>query len=214
MTRIEAHRKRPTGRRAGDSGTRDAILDAARDLFAERGFDGASLRAIATAAGVDPGLIRHFFGDKDTLFATTVAARTTIPQRILASLAGDPAGIGERVTDSYLRMWEEPDTRPILLSLVRSAVTSERAGEMLLEIMGARVRESAATALADEGLLGGVALAGSHLIGVALARFVVKMPPIVELSHDALVAEVAPAIQRYLGGAGLSALELDVGVER
>ncbi|GAA4173128.1 TetR family transcriptional regulator [Gryllotalpicola koreensis] len=200
MTVEQTPRKRPTGRRGGDSGTRDDILDAARDLFAERGYDGASIRAIAMTAGVDPALIRHFFGDKDNLFATTVADRTAIPQRIAESLAGDLDTIGRRVTDAYLRMWEEDDTRPVLLSLVRSAVTSDRAAEMLLEILGSRARSTEMNADFTDERMRRIALAAAHLFGIAVARHVIKIPPIAELSHDTLVDDVSPAIQRYLTG--------------
>ncbi len=194
-----AARKRPTGRRAGDSGTRDAILDAARDRFAERGYEGASLRAIATDAGVDPGLIRHFFGDKENLFTATVANRTAIPERILASLGGDPHTVGQRMADTYLRLWEEAETRPILLSLARSAVTSRRAAAMLVETLSSRVRVAEHIEMADERMRR-IALAAAHLFGVAIARHVIEIPAIADLSHEALVAEVAPAIQRYLAG--------------
>lgn len=200
MPDAETTRKRPTGRRAGDSGTRDAILDAARDLFAERGYDGASIRAIATAAGVDPALIRHFFTDKDGLFAAIVSDRSSIPERITAAMPGDPDRLGERITDTYLRMWEEPDTRPILLSLVRSAVTSGRAGEMLMEIMGGRLRNDPALGPIDDHRMRGFTIAAAHLFGVAVARHVLKIGPIADLSHSTLVAEVAPAIQRYIAG--------------
>ena len=92
MTPVPRPRTNPrTGRRAGNSGTRDAILDAATALFAERGYEGASMRTIAAAAGVDPALIRHFFDDKDTLFATVIADRTIIFQQLAASLPGDPS---------------------------------------------------------------------------------------------------------------------------
>ena len=191
-------RKRPSGRRSGDSGTRDAILDAAKDLFAELGYEGASVRAIAGAAGVDPALIRHFFGDKVALFASTVADRTTIPQRMAAALEGDPAQLGARITDSYLRMWEEPDTRAILLSLVRSATTSEHAATMLLDILGARLRDQ--TSAADDERTQRIAISASHLLGVAMARYIVKVPPITAMSHDELVAHIAPTIQTYLTG--------------
>jgi AcrR family transcriptional regulator len=187
-------RTRPTGRRTGDSSTRADILDAARTLFAELGYDGASLRAIASAAQVDPALIRHFFGDKETLFATTFADRTTIPDRMSAAVPGDPEGLGERVTDIYLRLWEDLDTRPILLSLVRSATTSERAAAMLSEILGGRARGAS---IPDVGSAG-VAIAASHLLGVAVARHVIKLPAITGQSHDDLVASIAPTIQRYL----------------
>lgn len=200
MSSADATRRRPTGRRAGDSGTRDAILDAARDLFAERGFDGASIRGIATRAGVDPALIRHFFGDKDGLFAAIVSDRAAIPQRIAEAMAGAPATLGERVTDTYLRMWEEPETRPVLLSLVRSAITSRRAADMLMEIMGARLRSVPQVGATDQPHLRNVALAASHLFGAAVARHVLRLPALADLSHEALVAEVAPAVQRYLTG--------------
>jgi AcrR family transcriptional regulator len=200
MGDIPTPRKRPPGRRVGDSGTREAILDAARDLFAARGYQLASIRAIATAAGVDPALIRHFFGDKEALFTATVADRTTVPQRMLASFDGDAAGVGARLTDTYLRLWEEPETRPILLSLARSAVTSDRAAQMLFEVMGARLRDADGVAGATDQRMRRVVLAASHLLGVAIARYVMKAPPIAELSHDELVAEISPAIQHYLAG--------------
>lgn len=191
-------RTKPSGRRAGDSGTRDAILDAARDLFAEHGYDGASIRAIATAAGVDPALIRHFFGDKDGLFAAIVSDRSMVPQRIGAALPGSPDTLGERVTDAYLGLWEDPEVRPVLLALVRSATTSGRAAEMLMEIMGARLQSEAAIGPLTENRMHDVAIAASHLFGVAVARHVLGVPALAELSHDELVAEIAPAIQRYL----------------
>lgn len=192
--------KRPSGRRAGDSGTRDAILDAARELFAGLGYDGASIRAIASAAGVDPALIRHFFGDKETLFATTVADRTTIPGRILGAFAGDASQLGHRVADTYLRLWEDPDMRPILQALVRSATTSERAAAMLKEVLGARIRSEGSQLDFDDEQMQRVALAAAHMLGIAIARYIIKMPAVAAQSHDALVAEIAPTIHRYLTG--------------
>ncbi len=190
-------RKNPGGRRPGDSGTRDAILDAARGLFAEHGYDGASMRAIAAAAGVDPALIRHFFGDKDTLFVSAVADRTTIPRRLAQAVGTDWSSAGRAVTDAYLRLWEEPDTRRILLALVRSATSSDRAAHMLREVLGARVLEQAGV---DPARIRNVALAAAHLFGVAVARHVIRVEVLVEPTHDQLVAQIAPTIQRYLTG--------------
>ncbi|WP_336603819.1 TetR/AcrR family transcriptional regulator [Agromyces seonyuensis] len=192
--------KRPTGRRAGDSGTRDAILDAARDLFAARGYDGASVRAIATAAGVDPALIRHFFGDKDGLFAATMADRTVIPARIAEHLQGDPATAGNRIVDAYLRMWEEPETRPVLMALIRSATTSEQAVGMLFDVLGGRIREQSGITDPDGERMRRVALAGTQMLGVAVARYVIKLPPIAAMTHAELVEQIGPTIQRYLDG--------------
>ena len=192
-----AERKNPGGRRPGDSGTREAILDAARMLFAERGYDGASVRAIASAAGVDPALIRHFFGDKQSLFAATVADRTSLPDRMLGAIAGDPADVGHRFADAYLSLWEDPDTRPMLQALARSAVTSAGAADMVSELLQARIRSRGAV---DDAQALRISLAGAHLLGVAFARYILRMPPLADLPHDALVAEIAPTIQRYLSG--------------
>jgi AcrR family transcriptional regulator len=193
-------RTRPTGRRAGQSGTRDAILDAATHHFSERGYDGSSMRAIAAAAGVAPALIRHFFADKDTLFATVVADRTSIFEHLAGSLAGDQRSVGLRVTDTYLRLWEEPQTRHVLLAVVRSATTSEGAAEMLLEALGGRIRAKVGK---DAERTRRIAIAGSHLFGLAIARHIIKHPAVVEMDLDQLVAQVAPTIQRYLTGTHL-----------
>src|SRR5436309_7394484 len=61
-----------TGRRPGPSTTRATILEAARRRFADRGYDATSIRAIAAGAGVDPGVVMHFFGSKDALFQAAV----------------------------------------------------------------------------------------------------------------------------------------------
>jgi len=186
-------RKRPTGRRAGDSGTRDAILDAALHLFGERGYDGTSVRAIAAQAGVDPALIRHFFGDKPTLFATVVADGTGIPELVQAALTGDPERVGENVTRAFLTLWEEPQSRPILLALLRSAVTSPQAAQLLREILPGR-----SPAFREVVSRRSFGLAASHLFGIALARHVIGLPTMTEPTLDELVAEAAPTIHRYL----------------
>jgi AcrR family transcriptional regulator len=180
---------------------RDTILDAATRLFAERGYDGASIRTIAAAANVDPALIRHFFSDKDTLFATVVADRTIVFQRLAASLPGDRASLGHRVADTYLRLWEQPQTRPILMAIARSATTSDKAAKMLRDGLVHRIRVHASPPDNDQARL--LALAGSHLFGLAAARHIIKVPAIAELAHEDLVAQVAPTIQRYLTGTHL-----------
>lgn len=156
------------------------------------------MRAIAARAGVDSGLIRHFFGDKETLFATTMADRTVIPERMAAAVAGPRETLGVRAVDAYLRLWEDEDTKPILLALVRSAMTSQHGIELLVEVIGGRVRESAPLPSPDDPNAPRLALAVAHLFGVAVARNVLRMPVLVDLPHDELVAQLAPVIQGYL----------------
>ncbi len=196
-------RRRPTGRRAGDSGTRDAVLDAARELFALHGYDGASMRAIAAQAGVDPALIRHFFGDKQGLFAQTMASRTVIPQRLATAVRGPVHGLGERVADAYLSLWEEEDTRPLLLSMLRSAMTTQAGAALLQEVLGTQVAGPAEGAGAmSQAQRRGLVLAGSHLLGLAITRHVLALPEVVEIPREELVRRVAPAIQDCLTADG------------
>lgn len=192
-------RRRPPGRRAGDSGTRDAILSAALALFAERGYDGTSMRAIAVAAGVDPALIRHYFGDKETLFATTIADRSNLPALMARSLERSHQSTdGQQFTDTYLRLWEDPATQPVLRALVRSASTSPTAADLLRQTLDSHLQTEALAAEPEHARR--VALAAAHLFGVAFARHVLRLPAVTALDHDDLVAAVAPAIQRYLDG--------------
>lgn len=190
-------RPRPTGRRPGDSGTRDAILDAALALFADRGYDGASLRAIAAAAGVDPGLIRHFFGDKEGLFTTAVADRMQMGDLLARAAAADPATVGRDMTEAYLTLWEDPGTGPIVRALVRSATTSAAAAHMLRQMIGARMQDATG---GDTERTRRIALAAAHLLGIAVTRYVVEVGPMVDIPRDELVDRVAPAVQRYLTG--------------
>jgi AcrR family transcriptional regulator len=189
---------RNVGRRTGESGTREAILVAARDQFAAKGFDGASLRMIAAAAGVDTGLIRHFYGSKADLFAATLHIPDELIQRLLAALTGEPDHVGERMIDTYLRLWEDPATGEPILAIARSAIASDKAADRLQAILNAKVLREALPHLAPDHTDTRVALAGAHLMGVAIARYVVRLEPLASLDRDTLIALVAPAIQRYL----------------
>lgn len=203
-----SHKKRPSGRRVGESGTKEAILDAAQDLFAKSGYDGASLRSIAAQAGVDPALIRHFFGSKQGLFAFTMTHRTEIPTRIAKELTGDPGDVGRRVTDTYLTLWEDESTRPILLGLFRSAMTTQTAVRMFADTLAARIQEegSLPAAVTPNGFM----LAATHLLGVAIARHILKLPGISDMPHNELVEMLAPEIQNDLAPEAGSRSERDL----
>ncbi len=145
-------------------------------------------------------MIRHHFGDKETLFVTAMTENTDIPERLAAALTGPPEGLGRRVTDTYLRLWEDPSTHPILAGLVRSAMTSPRGAELLSQVLAGRVHREAQVPLTGDQRSQGILLAASHLFGVAIARSVLGIPALAEMPHDQLVDAVAPSIQRYLTG--------------
>ena len=155
---------------------------------------------IAADAGVDTGLIRHFFGSKEDLFAATLDIPETLIEPMVQALDGDPDRLGERLIHTYLGLWEDPVSAEPFLAIVRSAVSSDRAADHLRAIISARLLGTAAPALTQDNSDVRAALAGSHLVGIALARYVIRVEPLASLDRDTLVELCAPAIQRYLTG--------------
>jgi AcrR family transcriptional regulator len=190
-----------SGRRPGASGSREAILLAARARFAEVGYDRATIRAIAVQAGVDPALVMHFFGSKQQLFLAAIELTINPAQAIPAMLEDGLDGLGERLTRFYLAMWEGPDTRDGVAGILRSAFSHEDAAALLRGFLGSEVFGRLVPSLDGEDAALRVELAGSHLIGIAIARYVVRVEPLASADPDAIVAAVGPTIQRYLTGA-------------
>jgi AcrR family transcriptional regulator len=190
-------RKR-SGRRPGESGTRAAILGSARRLFAELGYDRATIRAIAAEAGVDPALVVHFFGSKQQLFLAVVELPFE-PSRVLpVLLAGDRATVGDRFARFVVAMLEDPDARRRLTGIVRAAASEPEAARMLRELITERVLRPLAESLGVEDARLRANLVGSQVVGLVMARYVVGVEPLASLPPGALVGAVAPTFQRYL----------------
>jgi AcrR family transcriptional regulator len=204
--RSPARPRARTGRRAGDSGTREAILAAARTQFAEHGYDGATIRAIAGAAAVDPALVHHFYGTKERLFAAAMEIPVVPSEVISAAIAEASRHSGEspgaQLVRAALAVWESEEIRGAFIALLRSALTSEQAAVMLREfIADAILRPVASMARGDPHATPfRASLIGSHMVGLALARYVLRFEPVAAASADELVAAVGPAIDRYLSG--------------
>jgi AcrR family transcriptional regulator len=189
-----------TGRRAGPNLTREAILHASRAAFAERGYDTVSIRAVARAAGVDPALVHRFFGSKESLFVAAMKLPVAPSEFVSALLAGGLDGLGERIVATLLGVYDAPGAFAPFLALLRGAVSNEQAATMLREFVTTEVLgRIAATAAPDQPQLR-AALAGSQVIGLAMARYVVRIPETAEASRSQLAACVGPTIQRYLTG--------------
>ncbi|MEU7612139.1 TetR family transcriptional regulator [Micromonospora sp. NPDC049204] len=192
---------RRTGRRPGKPGTREAILDAARTAFAERGFDAASIRAIAGAAEVDPALVHHYFGSKDHLFRTAMDFPVDPGQLVPKVLAGDRDGAGERMVRIFLGVWDSP-TGSAAQALLRSAVSNEWTARLLREFVTTqvlrRVLENLDVDPAELPLRG--SLVATQMIGLAMMRYVVRLEPVASADPETLVAAIGPTIQRYLTG--------------
>ncbi|MEU7995450.1 TetR family transcriptional regulator [Micromonospora sp. NPDC049060] len=192
---------RRTGRRPGNPDTRQAILDAARAAFAERGFDGASIRAVAAAAQVDPALVHHYFGSKDRLFLAAMHAPVDPAELLPRVLAGDRAGLGERLVRAFLGVWDSP-AGTAGVALLRSAVSNEWTARLLREFLVTQVLRRILDQLdvdpAELPLRG--SLVASQLIGLAMMRHVVRLEPVASAAPETLVAAVGPTVQRYLTG--------------
>lgn len=185
------------GRRAGNPQTRDVIRHQALDQFAQHGFGGASIRSIAAAAGVDPSLVIHFYGSKQALFTATLDLLGDIPEQLRAVFAGGREGLGRRLADVYLSLWEDPVTGAQMQALFRSVTTNQDAAAIVRRVLGTRVLPAAAGH--SEHLADRVPLVMTQLLGIAMARFVLDVEPIKALSRQELVDRITAAVEATLG---------------
>ncbi|WP_298749025.1 TetR family transcriptional regulator [uncultured Serinicoccus sp.] len=195
---VEARR----GPRRGED-TRAAILEAARVEFARTGYAGTSLRAVARAAGVDPALVHHYFEGKDDLFAQSV---------VLVSLPGRPASLVSQVTEgpreevglravrTFLGVWEA--RRSSFEALLRSIVTSEEVSRAVREFLTQEIFGQVVAGLEpglgpeERDLRAGLAAAAA--MGLAMGRYVVRLPGVADADPETLVQRVGPVLQGYL----------------
>jgi AcrR family transcriptional regulator len=195
------HAARRSGRRPGTSGTRDAILDAARRQFAQHGFARATLRAIAADAGVDQKLIAHFFGSKQGLFVAAVGLPVN-PVEILPRVleGGDPTVITQRLADALTELLERSELVQPIAALIRAAATEPNVAALLREFFPGALLEEV------RGLLGSgdpalrLNLFGTQIAGLVTVRSVFGVEPLASAPARDVADAVAPTLARYLVG--------------
>ena len=210
MSRVA--RSRRTGRRPGESGTREAILRAARGRFNDHGYAGATIRDIAADAGVAPALVHHFFGTKEALFADAMRL-PVLPSEVMAQVIGsglgDSAGsMGEAMVRAALMMWEVPDIREPFIGLLRSAVIDERAlrmfreflTEVIINVIATAVEQGGRSPAAEADARFRASLVASQMLGLGLGRYLLKIESLADAGADDLVRAIGPAIDLYLTG--------------
>ena len=191
--------KRRRGRpRGGESGTRERIIAAAVEVFAESGYDGTTMRAIAARAGVDSALLHHYFGTKADLFTETIGAPMRPDVDIPSLLQGPVELLGEHVVRYVLEAWEQPDTRKRGVVLLRAGIGNRLATPLLSEFLQRELFSRIAARLDTPDSALRASLVASQVAGLLITRHVLRLPAIAEASVDELVARVAPTIQRYL----------------
>jgi AcrR family transcriptional regulator len=192
-------RGRPRGRRPAGEDTRAALLDAARVEFIERGFDGATVRTIAQRAGMDAGMVNHWFGGKDGLFVAAMEIPVN-PEEILSRiLDGDPEQTGERLLRAFLSLGDARGGGS-LAALMRSVASHEEAARMMREYLSRVIFGRVVSAVAPDQLELRAALCGTQLVGLALVRYVIRLEPLASADHNTVVTAIAPNLQRYLTG--------------
>lgn len=172
--------------------TKSAILAAARAVFTEKGYENTTIRAVAAAAQVDPALVMRYFGSKEQLFA--VAADFTMPAQAPSTI--DPDDVGRTFADNYLRLWEgEMEGLPMLL---RSAASSDQAAERVREIFAEQVVPVVIAISGKAGANERAGLVATQLLGMALCRFILKIPPVANMPRKKLVDAIGKTLQRYM----------------
>ncbi|QBR92543.1 TetR family transcriptional regulator [Nocardioides euryhalodurans] len=187
------------GRRPGAPDTRAAILASARTRFAERGFAGTTIRAVAGDAGVDAALVHHYFGTKDDLFMAAMQLPVDPREVIAPVVAQGPDGAAERFLVAFLGVWEDPELQPTLVAFARGLMDPD-ASRLLSEGFLPVVLQPVGVALGLERPERRMTLVASQVIGLILLRYVLRVEPLASLSRDELVATYAPTLQRYLTG--------------
>ena len=173
--------------------TRAAILRAARERFAADGYERATIRAIAADAVIDPSMVMRYYGNKERLFAAAAEFDLRLPE-----LSGVPVErLAVVLVGHFLDRWEGDET---LMALLRAAVTNPVAAERMREIFAAQL-EPLAERLAPDEPRRRAGLISTQVLGLALCRYVLKLPPVVALTRAELIAWIAPTVQRYLMGA-------------
>ncbi len=194
-------RRRGRPPRTASAGTRDRILDAAREEFSARGYEKTSVRGIAKSAGVDSALVHHYFGTKEQVFeaavegafAPVLAARNTVLDAPLDE-------VGERMTRMIIGLWENPATRAPLLAIVRSAVNNETAAGVFRRLVASQLLRRIAGQIGRPDAELRAELAAAQLVGVAMIRYVIKVEPLASADPEQIIRRLAPVVQGHLTG--------------
>jgi AcrR family transcriptional regulator len=189
-----------SGRRPGTSSTREEILKAAGRLFAERGYDGATIRAIAAEAGVDAALVIHFFANKAALLGEAVQWPFDPDIEVPKLLVDGRRYAGRHLVELFVRIWDREGTRNPVLTLLRAATTEPAAAEMMRGFLRDRLLAPLVRQLrADQPDLR-ANLVASQLVGLGIARYVLAFEPLASAQPADVVAWISPTVQRYLTG--------------
>jgi AcrR family transcriptional regulator len=197
MTEHDNHRR--PGRWRSGAESKQRVLQVARELFGQNGYSGTTVRAIATAADVDPAMVFYFFGTKQGLFSAVVDMSPAVPPAIESIFAGGLDTIGERIVRTLVENLDKSDRTPLVM-LTRSAPTDPRSEALLREFIDREItgRLTALLDTPDAALRAG--MVNVQILGLAVARYIVRIEPIASASVDELATSFGPLVQHCLTG--------------
>jgi AcrR family transcriptional regulator len=188
------------GRRSGGEDTKAALLAAAREVFVERGYEGATVRSIAARAGVDAAMVNHWFGGKEGLFAKAVLQVPVDPNALVERLLDGPVEeTGERIVRNFLGVWD-PLGGGQFAALVRSVTSHDQVAEVLRGFFVQTLLKRIVTRLDVPDAELRATLLASQIFGMGMVRYVVRFEPLASADVETMVKAIAPNLQRYLTG--------------
>lgn len=188
------------GPRGSGADTRAQILEAAATVFVAEGFEATSMRAIAREAGVDPGLVRHYFDSKPALFIEALRPLTGEQIAGLVPLAPPPEQMGAWLVGLFVSLWDDRTAGPRLRTVLTAVPSSPEVADLVKAVIIDEVLGAAtAHAGADHPHWRASAVA-SQLVGLAWLRYIMRAEPMASATPAQIVALVGPTVQRYLTG--------------
>jgi AcrR family transcriptional regulator len=184
------------GKTAKSGRTRAAILKAAQELFAELGYDRATVRDVAARAAIDPAMVMRYFGSKDELFARATVVDLKLPDLTRIT----PPQFGDALIRHFLDVWEGPSSNGSLTILLRASASSEEIAAKTRGVFAGQVMPMLAQIADRAEFATRAGLISSQLLGLALCRYVLKVPPVVAMTPEQIVKGVGPTLQRYITG--------------
>ncbi len=176
------------------------ILDAARDEFAEHGWAGTTIRAVARAADVDPALVYHYFGSKEGLLDAATAPPQKWLDAVAKTWATTPRELGRQLVSTVLNSWADEDVGPTLRAVLLTAAHEAKTRDKLRVIVERSLIGESTLGADEADRVKRSGLIASQLIGLAMMRYVWKIEPIASMTEDEVLAAVAPNVQRYVDG--------------
>jgi AcrR family transcriptional regulator len=187
-----------SGRRPGAPDTREHIVAVARRAFGAKGYDATSLRSIASQAGVDPGLLVHYFGTKEGVFRAAIDVEVQ-PGQLFRGLDGlSTKEVAEQLVRRYMMVLDRDESRDIVMGLIRSAVSNERAADLLRDLLFRELLTSLEPLIDAPDAELRASLIVAQLVGIATLRYVVRDGAVVKATDDEIVGLVSSVLERYL----------------